>query len=62
MEARAPPMRSMEPGGKGVLHEIHKRRSPRRGAGNRRNQTGIKENKRKQKKIKRKRAYPVYSR
>lgn len=57
MEAAPRLCESMEPGGKGVLHEIHKRRSPRRGAGNRRNQTGIKENKRKQKKIKRKRAY-----
>lgn len=44
----------MEPGGKGVLHEICERRSPRRGAGDRRNQTGIKKNKRKQKKKRKK--------
>lgn len=44
----------MEPGGKGVLYEIHRRRSPRRGAGDRRNQTGIKKNKRKQKKKRKK--------
>lgn len=35
----------MEPGGKGVLYEIHKRRPHRRGAGDRRNRAGIKEKK-----------------
>lgn len=35
----------MEPGGKGVLHEICESRSHRRGAGNRRNRAGIKEKK-----------------
>lgn len=35
----------MEPGGKGVLYEIHKRRPHRRGAGDRRKRAGIKEKK-----------------
>lgn len=35
----------MEPGGKGVLYEICESRSPRRGAGDRRKRTGIKEKK-----------------
>lgn len=39
----------MEPGGKGVLYEIHKRRPHRRGAGDRRKRAGIKEKKRKKK-------------
>jgi hypothetical protein len=51
----------MEPGGKGVLYEIHKRRPHRRGAGDRRKRAGIKEKKRDNKR-KSKRAYPVYSR
>ena len=42
----------MEPGGKGVLYEIHKRRPHRRGAGDRRKRAGIKEKKRERKRTK----------
>lgn len=46
----------MEPGGKGVLYEIHKRRPHRRGAGDRRKRAGIKEKKKRKKKNKNKKA------